>query len=129
MKRNKQKGKKFKKISNPNEEPKYSIDEIVHDDALIKKILIQSGVERGDVYELADKKDELENFTRENLLGQDRSVSLPAKKNPLNKKEKHDREVRSLLLMDSVLDQIMPFTAKEKIGDFAKVIFKLSIGC
>jgi hypothetical protein len=38
-----------------------------------------------------------------------------------NKKEKHDREVQGLLLMDSVLNQTLPFAAKEKIVDFAKV--------
>lgn len=62
------------------------------------------------------EKDDLEN-----LMFQDEDSKVGAKKNPLSKKEKHKREVQSLTLMDSILDQIDQFTAKEKIADFAKV--------
>lgn len=89
---------------------------------------MKTQAEHGEVYRLGNQKDDLENFTKENLL-QDKSSVTGAKKNPLNRKEKHNREVQSLVLMDSILDQISCFTAKEKIADFVKVLRKSTIGC
>ena len=74
---------------------------------------MKSQQEQGEDYKASDKKNYIGNFTKENLL-KDKEGLADGKKNPLTKKEKHTKEVQSLLLMDSILDQISVFTAKEK---------------
>ena len=56
------------------------------------------------------EKDDLEN-----LMFQDEDSKVGAKKNPLSKKEKHKREVQSLTLMDSILNQIGRAPCRERV--------------
>ena len=107
---NKHKGKKLKKSS----EKKYSLGEIARNKKILKEIMLKSQEEEGKAYKNSDQTIK---FTKESLINE-----KDKKKNIISKKEKHKREVRSLLLLDSVLDQISDFTAKEKIADFSKVI-------
>ncbi len=121
MKRGRQRGKKVKKVGRPTQEQKYSLEEIAHNKELVKKILMKTQTERGEAHVVSKPRDDLDNLTKENLLPRERNPSLGAKKNPLNRKEKPNREVQALLLMDAILEQTSRFTAKEKIVDFAKV--------
>ncbi len=111
----------MRKVGRPNQEPKYSLEEIAHNKELFKKILQKSQLDEGEPQVVSGPRDDLDNLTKENLLPRERASSLAGKKNPLNRKEKHNREVQALLLMDAILDQTSQFTAKEKIVDFAKV--------
>lgn len=113
----------MKKVGRPNQEPKYLLEEIIHNKELLKKILQKSQMEEGDPHVVSRPKEELENLTTMNLLQRERASSATGKKNPLNRKEKHNREVQALLLTDAILEQTSQFTAKEKIVDFAKVLF------
>jgi len=110
-----------KKVGRPNQEQKYSLEEIAHNKDLVKKILMKTQTEQGEQHTVTGQRDDLDNLTKENLLSHERATPGAAKKNPLNRKEKHNREVQALLLMDAILDQMSRFTAKEKIVDFAKV--------
>lgn len=78
---------------------------------------MKTRAEHGEPYISPDQKD---NLTKENLL-HDKSEAAGVKKNPLSHKEKHNRAIQSLVLMDSILEQASQFTAKERIVDFAKV--------
>lgn len=84
---------------------------------------MKTQTEQGEQRAISGQRDELDNLTKENLLPRERAAAGGAKKNPLNRKEKHNREVQALLLMDAILEQTSRFTAKEKIVDFAKVPF------
>jgi len=101
------------------------LEEIAHSDELVKKILMKSRKDQGESHIVSGQRDELDNITKENLLPRERGGGSAAKKNPLNRKEKHNREVQALLLMDAILDQTSRFTAREKIADFAKVPISL----
>ena len=97
------------------------MDEIAKSKDLVKKILQRSQTDRGEPHVVLGQQEDVDSITKENLLLRERNPSAGAKKNPLNRKEKHNREVQSLLLMDAILEQTSKFTAKEKIVDFAKV--------
>ncbi len=103
----------MRKVCRSDPEPKYSLEEIAHNRELFKKIIERSQTEKGE-------PQPVESLTQENLLPRERVLGGSDRKNPLNRKEKHNREVQALLLMDEVLGQTERFTAREKIVDFAK---------
>lgn len=117
----KQKRKKVKKNTKAKGEPKYSLEEIVGNKDLLKKILMKKKSDPVSGQLPNDPKDEFGNNTEERILPRDYPGLETNKRNPLNREEKHKREIQSLLLIDAILEQTAQFTKKDKIVDFAKV--------
>jgi hypothetical protein len=92
---------------------------------LLKKILMKKKSEPGSGQIPTDPKDEFGNNTEERILPRDYPGLETNKRNPLNREEKHKREIQSLLLIDAILEQTAQFTKKDKIVDFAKVKLQL----
>ena len=115
--RKKQKGKTKK--NKDKEEQKYSLEEIARNEDLISKILSKTQARQREA-DLAPTE-QLGNLTKEHFLPRDRRTLPSAKRHPLNREEKHLREVQALLLMDGILSQTARYTPKQKIVDFAKV--------
>lgn len=108
-----------RKACRREQEPKYSIEEIVSNQELVKTILMKSKMDRADVYATPELK---HSPTAQNLLPHNAEQEVVrVKRNPLSRREKHSRAMQSLVLMDSILEQTERFTAKERIVDFSKV--------
>lgn len=121
----KQKGKKTKKLAKGKGEQRYSLEEIAKNKDLLKKVLMKKKSDPASGQLPADQKDDLGNLTEEHILSRNNQAIGGIKRSPLNREEKHIREVQALLLIDAILEQTSQFTKKEKIVDFAKVNYCL----
>jgi len=113
-----------KKLSKSTGDHKSNQDEMGHSKSPSKKAVSKFHAGNHDSRVSSSQRDDLDNSKSEKVQSRERHISGgTSKKSPLNRKEKHNREVQALLLMDAMLEQMAKFTSKEKIVDFAKVFF------